>query len=100
MRCFFFFLFLALPITAIAADAATDQSAAIASHQASNCGVTAADALKLARASLAQKDATSQRAALECLVEALSRIEAEKITITRDSESHVLAVPQSTGSFK
>jgi hypothetical protein len=93
MRCFFLVLFLAIPIRVMAADAASDQSAAIASHQASNCGVTAADALKLARNSLASKDASSQRAALVCLTEAVSRLEAEKPTVTRPDGGHVLSAP-------
>lgn len=100
MRCFFLVLFLVFPVSAIAANATSDQSAAIASHSASNCGATIADELKQARASLTKKDAGSERAALGCLIEAVTRIEAENPAAVRGDGNRVLTAPTSTVSVQ
>jgi hypothetical protein len=91
MRCFLFLLVFAFPITAIAANAFDDHSR----NAASNCGATTADALKQARVSLANRDAASERTALECLVEAVSRLEAEQPVTYRGLDNHLtIAVPR------
>ena len=73
----FLVLFLMFPITAIAADAASDQTNAEPSRSHSNCGKATTEALSLARGMIAAEDAGSERNALVCLIEAVSRLEAE-----------------------
>ncbi len=99
MRCFFLLLFLALPATAIAADSAPDQSTTIASRPTSSCGTKIADALSQARASLAKKDTGSERNALECLIEAVAKLEAEMHAVLPAESGDGLAIPKTTVPF-
>lgn len=100
MRCFILLVFLAFPASVIAADAVPDTSASIGSQSKTNCGVTVKEALKEARQALAISDSGSERAALKCLIEAMSRFEAENPTAVRDGGIHVLTAPSSTASVR
>lgn len=99
MRCFFLLAFLLLAVPATAANSAADSSSPNDSRQRQNCGTTVADALKQARLSLAGRNTGSERAALACLIEATSRLEAQKVTATRNGGNPVIAVPGSAIPF-
>ncbi len=83
------------PVSVIAANAASDQSAAIASHSASNCGASSREALDKARNSLAATDPKAERLALACLIEAVTRLEAQQPVSYRGVDQHpTIAVPK------
>ena len=92
MRCLFLFLFLALPATAIAADAESSPSNSSAPRSIPACGATVADALKQAQRSLDANDTLSQRAALQCLIEAVAKLNSAQPIQQRDGHQ-TLSVP-------
>lgn len=89
MRCIFLVLLLALPATAVAAEATPNASGVAASK--AGCGASFDDALKQARASLAAKQADSEKAALACLIEAVSLL--QPAVALRADGNRVFSVP-------
>jgi hypothetical protein len=104
-----FFLLLAIlmlfdlgmpPAVAAASSNASDQTTSTTNQQSSRCGATVADAVKQARLSLRNNVAESERAALACLIEAVSRLNTQAITKTRGDGDVVLSVPSYSGPTK
>ena len=75
MRSLYLLFFLLFPAVAHAATTSSDQSASGPSPQ-KRCGATAADAIAQAHKLLAKPDAVSERAALGCLIEAMTEVDA------------------------
>jgi hypothetical protein len=80
-------LFASHPVFA-ANDAATSSSATTAA----SCGTTTTEQIAAARKALATSDARSERAALVCLIEAVSALDAKSPIASRPG-GNVLAVP-------
>jgi hypothetical protein len=93
MRCFFLALFLALPSIAIAAAAESGPSASRSSLPIPACGATVADALRRAQLSLDAGTAQSQRAAVQCLIEAVSALREQNPVAKRADGGFVLTAP-------
>jgi len=79
---------------------ASDQNASATNQLTTRCGATAADAVKQARLSLRSNDAGSERAALTCLIEAVSALNAQTPTVTRADGDLVLSAPGYSGPIK
>ena len=77
--------------------AAAEQPANTQRVSNSACGATIADALAQARLSLAATGPSSERTALGCLIEAVSKLEQDDMIIKRADGNKVLNLPQSPG---
>jgi hypothetical protein len=76
---------------------ASDQTASSATNR---CGPTVADAVKQARLSLRSNDAGSERAALACLIEAVSQLNAQAAKTPAADGHLVLSVPSYSGPME
>lgn len=88
---FFVLVTLALLVTSQAVRAAgTSPATQIAT--AASCGTTTAEQIAAARKALATSDARSERAALACLIEAVSALDGRSPIASRP-DGNVIAVP-------
>jgi hypothetical protein len=86
--------------SATASSNASGQTASATNQPTPRCGATAADAVEHARLSLRSNDAGAERAALACLIEAVSALNAKTPAATRDDGHSVLSVPSFDGPIK
>jgi len=92
MRFFFVSFILLLGAPVMAAHAAENQPAA--PNSSANCGASSHEALDKARGALAGTDSKAERHALVCLIEAVTRLEAENPVSYRGADQHpTIAVP-------
>jgi hypothetical protein len=107
MRAFVLLAFLLLfdlemfPAFAASSSNSPDQIASATNQQTASCGATVADALKQARVALGSNNTGSERAALACLIEAVSRLNTQAVVKTPAADGHpVLAVPSFSGPMQ
>lgn len=79
--------------------AANDAAPTSSPATSASCGTTTAEQIAAARKALAASDARSERAALACLIEAVSAIDAKSPIASRPG-GNVLAVPQTSNGAK
>jgi len=98
MRFLYLLFFLLFPAVSHAATAPSDRSSSIASAQKLRCGLTAADALKQAKLSLSAGGAGSERAALVCLIEAVSNLNDKLPGLQQPAMLHAIDADHPPGS--
>ena len=98
MRCLYLLFFLLFPAVAPAAATPSDQSSSVDSPQKPPCGLTAADGLKQAKLSLSAGGAGSERAALVCLIEAVSNLNDKLPGLQQPAMLHAIDADHPPGS--